>query len=82
MSAQSSLSAGLFRSELDAERSICSDRRLAVARVPSSRPGATQLTSVSGASATAMYIVVTATLLTFANVFLGLAKVLNVEHPR
>ena len=29
-------------------------RRLAVARVPSSRPGATQLTSVSGASATAM----------------------------
>jgi hypothetical protein len=29
-----------------------------------------------------MYIVVTATLLTFANVFLGLAKVLNVEHPR
>jgi putative spermidine/putrescine transport system permease protein len=29
-----------------------------------------------------MYIVVTATLLTLANVFLGLAKVLNVEHPR
>ena len=54
MSAQSSLSAAFFRSELDAERSIYSDRRLAVARVPSSRPGATQLTSVSGASATAM----------------------------
>src|ERR1700710_2075794 len=54
MSAQSSLSAGFFRSELDAERSICSDRRLAVARVPSNRPGATQLTSVSGANATAM----------------------------
>jgi hypothetical protein len=26
--------------------------------------------------------VVTATLLIFANVFLGLGKVLNVEHPR
>jgi hypothetical protein len=26
--------------------------------------------------------VVTATLLTLANVFFGLAKVLNVEHPR
>src|SRR5229473_5907329 len=31
MSAQSSLSAAFFRSEPDAERSICSDRRLAVA---------------------------------------------------
>jgi hypothetical protein len=54
MSAQSSLSAGFFRSEVDAERSTNSGRRLAVARVPSSRPGATQLTNVSGASATAM----------------------------
>src|SRR6266851_345643 len=58
MSAQSSLSAGFFRSELDAERSICSDRRLAVARVPSRRPGATQLTSVTGAKATAMQRVI------------------------
>lgn len=40
MSALSSLSAGLFRSEPDAGRSICSDRRLAVARVLSSRRGA------------------------------------------
>ena len=54
MSAQSSLSAAFFRSEPDAERSTCSGLRSAVARVPSSRPGATQLTSVSGASATAM----------------------------
>ena len=54
MSAQSSLSAGFFSSELEAERSTYSGRRLAVARVPSSSPGATQLTSVSGASATAM----------------------------
>ena len=54
MSAQSSLSAAFFRSDPDAERSICSGRRLAVARVPSSSPGATQLTSVSGANATAM----------------------------
>lgn len=36
----------------------------------------------SMAAISVMYIVVTATLLTFANVFLGLAKVLNVEHPR
>jgi putative spermidine/putrescine transport system permease protein len=34
------------------------------------------------AAISVMYIVVTATLLTFANVFLGLGKVLNVEHPR
>ena len=54
MSAQSSLSAGFFSSEVVAERSIYSGRRLAVARVPSSRPGATQLTNVSGANATAM----------------------------
>ena len=33
------------------------------------------------AAISVMYIVVTATLLTFANVFLGLGKVLNVEHP-
>jgi hypothetical protein len=46
MSAQSSLSAARFRSELPAERATCSGRRLAVARVPSSSPGATQLTSV------------------------------------
>src|SRR5258705_13563690 len=36
----------------------------------------------SMAAISVMYIVVTATLLTFANIFLGLAKVLNVEHPR
>ena len=54
MSAQSSLSAAFFSSEPAALRTIISGRRLAVARVPSSRPGATQLTSVSGASATAM----------------------------
>ena len=36
----------------------------------------------SMAAISVMYIVVTATLLTLANVFLGLAKVLNVEHPR
>jgi len=29
-----------------------------------------------------MYIVATATVLTLANAFLGLAKVLNVEHAR
>jgi hypothetical protein len=29
-----------------------------------------------------MYIVVTATLLVFADLFLGLGKVLNVEHSR
>src|SRR6202000_2140518 len=44
MSAQSSLSAGFFSSELDADFSICSERRLAVARVPSRRPGPHQLT--------------------------------------
>ena len=54
MSAQSSLSAGFFKSDVAAEFWICSGRRLDVARVPSSRPGATQLTSVSGAKATAM----------------------------
>ena len=54
MSAQSSLSAAFFRRAPAAERSICSGRRLAVARVPSSSPGATQFTSVSGANATAM----------------------------
>ena len=54
MSAQSSLSAAFLRSEPDAARSICSGRRLDVARVPSRSPGATQLTSVSGANATAM----------------------------
>ena len=53
-SATSSLSAAFFSSEAAAECSICAGRRLAVARVPSSRPGATQLTSTSGASATAM----------------------------
>jgi putative spermidine/putrescine transport system permease protein len=36
----------------------------------------------SMAAISVMYIVVTATLLTFANVFLGLGKVLNVEHSR
>ena len=36
----------------------------------------------SMAAISVMYIVVTATLLIFANVFLGLGKVLNVEHPR
>ena len=36
----------------------------------------------SMAAISVMYIVVTATLLTFANVFLGLGKVLNVEHAR
>jgi putative spermidine/putrescine transport system permease protein len=36
----------------------------------------------SMAAVSVMYIVVTAALLTFANVFLGLGKVLNVEHPR
>jgi hypothetical protein len=41
-------SAGFVSSELAAERSICSGLRLAVARVPSRRPGATQLTSISG----------------------------------
>src|SRR6185437_1664590 len=54
MSAQSSLSAAFFSSEEDADFSIMSGRRLAVARVPSNRPGATQFTNVSGASATAM----------------------------
>src|SRR5579862_6280075 len=54
MSAQSSLSAAFFSSEVAAERSIISGSRLAVARVPSSKPGAMQLTSVSGARATAM----------------------------
>jgi putative spermidine/putrescine transport system permease protein len=36
----------------------------------------------SMAAISVMYIVVTATLLTLANVFFGLAKVLNVEPPR
>ena len=36
----------------------------------------------SMAAISVIYIVVTATLLAFANVFLGLGKVLNVEHPR
>jgi len=36
----------------------------------------------SMAAISVMYIVATATLLIFANVFLGLGKVLNVEHPR
>jgi putative spermidine/putrescine transport system permease protein len=36
----------------------------------------------SMAAISVMYIVVTATLLIFANVFLGLGKVLNVEQPR
>jgi len=36
----------------------------------------------SMAAVSVMYIVATATLLIFANVFLGLGKVLNVEHPR
>jgi putative spermidine/putrescine transport system permease protein len=36
----------------------------------------------SMAAISVMYIVATAALLTLANVFLGLAKVLNVEHPR
>src|SRR5439155_13850180 len=35
----------------------------------------------SMAAISVIYIVVTATLLTFANMFLGLAKVLNVEQP-
>jgi len=36
----------------------------------------------SMAAVSVMYIVATATLLTFANAFLGLGKVLNVEHSR
>jgi putative spermidine/putrescine transport system permease protein len=36
----------------------------------------------SMAAVSVMYIVATATLLTFANIFLGLGKVLNVEHSR
>src|SRR6266705_6802965 len=36
----------------------------------------------SMAAISVLYIVATATLLTFANAFLGLAKVLNVEHAR
>jgi putative spermidine/putrescine transport system permease protein len=36
----------------------------------------------SMAAVSVMYIVVTAMLLIFANAFLGLGKVLNVEHPR
>src|SRR5256714_5012600 len=36
----------------------------------------------SMAAISVIYIVVTATLLTLANMFLGLAKVLNVEQPR
>jgi putative spermidine/putrescine transport system permease protein len=36
----------------------------------------------SMAAISVMYIVATATVLTLANAFLGLAKVLNVEHPR
>ena len=36
----------------------------------------------SMAAISVMYIVITATLLTFANAFLGLAKVLNIEHRR
>jgi putative spermidine/putrescine transport system permease protein len=36
----------------------------------------------SMAAVSVIYIVVIATLLTLANAFLGLAKVLNVEHPR
>src|SRR5271166_861377 len=36
----------------------------------------------SMAAISVIYIVITAALLTLANVFLGLAKVLNVEHPR
>jgi putative spermidine/putrescine transport system permease protein len=34
------------------------------------------------AAISVIYLVVTATLLTLANMFLGLAKVLNVEQPR
>jgi len=47
----------VLSSDPEAERSTCSGRRLAVARVPSSRPGATQFTSTSGAMATAMHLV-------------------------
>jgi len=36
----------------------------------------------SMAAISVMYIVATATVLTLANTFLGLAKVLNVEHSR
>src|SRR5262249_22284404 len=36
----------------------------------------------SMAAISVIYIVITATLLTFANTFFGLAKVLNVEHSR
>ena len=36
----------------------------------------------SMAAISVMYIVATATVLTLANAFLGLAKVLNVEHAR
>ncbi len=57
MSAQSSLSAGFLSSDVAAPWAMNSGRRLAVARVPSSRPGATQLTSTLGASATAMHLV-------------------------
>src|SRR4029077_1859678 len=56
-SATSSLSAALRSSDALRPVSTCSGRRLAVARVPSSRPGATQFTSTSGASATAMHLV-------------------------
>ena len=58
ISAQSSLSAARFSSDDAAEFITCSGRKLAVARVPSSNPGATQLTSVSGAIATAMQRVI------------------------
>jgi putative spermidine/putrescine transport system permease protein len=34
------------------------------------------------AAISVIYIVITATVLTFANTFFGLAKVLNVEHSR
>ena len=56
-SATSSLSAALPSSDALRPISTCSGRRFAVARVPSSRPGATQFTSTWGASATAMHLV-------------------------
>ena len=56
-SAQSSLSAATPSSAPALPFSTEPGARLAVARVPSSRPGATQFTSVCGASATAMHLV-------------------------
>src|SRR5690349_5888830 len=56
-SAMSSLSAAILSNDCDAACSICDCRRFEVARVPSRRPGATQLTSTWGDSATAKHFV-------------------------